>query len=432
MSFAAPIWLAVAGLVAAGVVVAHLISTSVPQRDPFPTARFVPEGTPLTVLRTRRLTDLALLLLRLLAVVLLGFAFAGARISRSGPTRVVLADHSRAVASPAEVRDSVTALGSDVVVVAFDTSTRLLPRSSAADSGQPGAARRSRGSLSAALVAAHRAMADATKDRDRTELVIVSPLVNEEIDSATAPLLRLWEGPVRLIRIASAPVERTQLTIRASGDDPVSASLSRGPIAESRGLTTEGRVPGAAIRIVRDQPNSADSLWARDSGGALVVWPAQLATSALKQRVTIDTAHGVAAGAHVVIGAFARTHDPHAGVTIARWLDGVAAAAETPLGLGCVREVAIPVDGVGDVALRDSFRALAHRMAQPCGGAGDFASVELAQLRGEPRGSGERTGMADPSSLPPDPPSRWPLILALLALMLLVGEQFLRRRVPVA
>ena len=87
MSFTTPLWLVAAGAVAAGLVLAHLISTSVPQRDPFPTARFVPEGAPLTVLRTRRLTDLPLLLLRLLAVALLGIALAGAHLPRQAPSR---------------------------------------------------------------------------------------------------------------------------------------------------------------------------------------------------------------------------------------------------------------------------------------------------------------------------------------------------------
>jgi hypothetical protein len=394
VSFAAPLWLVVAGVVAAGLIVAHLISTSVPQRDPFPTARFVPEGAPLTVLRTRRLTDIALLLLRLLAVVLLGLALAGARVAKGGPPRVLLADLSRAVADSGEVRDSVTALGDDAIVVSIDKDARL----------------------SAALVAAHRILADATKNRGRTELVIVSPLVREEIDSATAPLLQLWEGPVRLVRVASAFNAAARLTIRASGDDPLAAAL------------TESRPSSGESRIVRERPTAADSLWAQDSVGALVIWPADLATSGLRRRVAPDTSLGIAAGAHVVIGTFTRTHEPAAGAVVARWLDGAPAATEVAVGRGCVREVAVPVDAVGDVALRDNFRGLARRMSEPCGGARDLARVELGELlRDRPTSAvGIEPLLADGR------PSRIALSLALLVIVILAAEQLLRRRERVA
>ena len=430
MSFAAPLWLAVAGVVAAGVIIAHLISTSVPRRDPFPTARFIPEGAPLTVLRTRRLTDVALLLLRLLAVALLGLALAGARVGKGGPTRVVLADMSRAVADQAEVRDSVAALGSDAVVISFDSGARFSPlgaRQIAGDSGQPSAGSRSQGSLSGALVLAHRALADATKDRDKTELVIVSPLVREEIDAATAALLQLWDGPVRVMRVATASDTRTQPVVRASGDDPVVAAL-----AGSRDPSAESRDPLAESRIVRDGPTTADSLWARDSGGALVIWPADLASSALRRRLPVDTALGVGDGPHVVVGSFERTHEPTDGAVLARWLDGTPAATEVVFGKGCVREVAIPVDRVGDIALRDNFRALARRFSEQCGGARDFSTVELSALRSEPGGHSARTGSDPQPSSRDSGPSRLALWLALAVLAILMAEQLLRRRTRVA
>src|SRR5262245_32091233 len=106
MSFVAPLWLAAAAVVGSGVLFAHLFSTTVPPQDVLPTVRFIPDGTPLTVLRTRRITDWWLLLLRLLAVVLLGLALSGAHVSRNAPARVVLLDVSRAVASPTAALDS--------------------------------------------------------------------------------------------------------------------------------------------------------------------------------------------------------------------------------------------------------------------------------------------------------------------------------------
>ena len=430
MSFAAPLWLAVAGVVAAGLIMAHLISTSVPRRDPFPTARFIPEGAPLTVLRTRRLTDVALLLLRLLAVALLGLALAGVRVAKGGPTRVVLADMSRAVADQAEVRDSVAALGGDAVVISFDSGARLSApgaRPIPADSGQQSIDNRPQGSLSGALVLAHRLLADATKDRDKTELAVVSPLVREEIDSATAALLQLWEGPVRVVRVETASDTRTQPVVRGSGDDPVVAALagSREPSAERGERLDESR-------LVRDGPTTADSLWARDSGGALVIWPADLATSALRPRLPVDTALGVGTERHVVVGTFERTHQPADGAVLARWLDGTPAATEVVFGKGCVREVAIPVDRVGDIALRDNFRALARRFSEPCGGARDFTAVELSALRSEPGEPSARTGSDPRASSGDSEPSRLALWLALAVLALLMAEQLLRRRTRVA
>jgi hypothetical protein len=429
MSFAAPLWLAIAGLVAAGVIVAHLISTSVPQRDPFPTARFIPEGAPLTVLRTRRLTDIVLLLLRLLAIALLGLALAGARVATGGPSRVVLADMSRAVASPAEVRDSVAAQGGDVVVIEFDavaSAAASAPARALAESREPSAERRTRGSLSAALVAAHRRIADVTKDRDKTELVIVSPILREEVDASTPELLRLWPGSVRHVIVTSAIAPTTRRSVRSSGDDPVAAAL-----AESREPRAESRQSIAEILVVRDAPTVADSVWARDSAGALVIWPANLSTSVLSRRSVADSAQGVAMDSQVVIDVFARTHEPAAGRALARWLDGLPAATERDFGRGCIREVAIPVDRVGDIALRDNFRGMARALASPCGGERDFAAAELAPSL-LARAALSPGGRASAPALTDAAPSRVALWLAVIALVTLMAEQMLRRRQRVA
>jgi hypothetical protein len=91
--------------------------------------RFVPEGAPLAVLRTRRVSDWAFLLLRLLAVALVGFALAGFHLRREGPPRLVVVDASRAVASIAEVRDSaLAAMSGGGVLIAFDSAARRVTR----------------------------------------------------------------------------------------------------------------------------------------------------------------------------------------------------------------------------------------------------------------------------------------------------------------
>ncbi|MGH7637345.1 MAG: BatA domain-containing protein [Gemmatimonadaceae bacterium] len=397
MSFVAPVWLAIAGLVAAGVVVAHLITRSQPRHDVLPTARFIPQTAPLTVTRTRRPTDLLLLLVRLLALALLGLALAGAHVTRSAPVRVTIIDQSTAAGDGDELRRQATA-ATDGVVMSFG------------DSVGPA-------TLSGALVAAHRAIAG-RDDRERTELVIVSRIAREQVDSATAPLLALWPGPVRVERLPGTAIAAVpHVRLGAAGDDPVAAAV---------GSTRDAASPARFVRVLRtpEPPTESDSAWARDSAGALVIWPTSLSTSTLTRRETVDTAQGIAAGFDVVVGSFLRTHRPRAGRVLVRWIDGEPAASEVGVGKGCIREVAIPVDAAGDVALRESFRRIVDVLTSACGGPRDLAPANLASLL--PSGT-ESVRSADASL----PGTRWLAPgLAVAALVVLLVEQLLRRRQP--
>jgi hypothetical protein len=396
MSFASPAWLAVAAAIAAGVVIAHLFSTNLPPQQVLPTVRFIPPRAPMAVLRTRRITDLALLLLRLLAIALLGMALAGAHWPIKGPPRVVVLDVSRSVATGGGDLADLAGAG-DIVV--FDSTARAVDRS-VLDTVKPGGAR---GSLSAGLVAAHRAIGRVTTARDRIELLIVSPVVREEVDSATAKLIALWEGPVRVVRVPVAATPASgAFEIRAAADDPVIAALAflRAPAGPVR------------VRIVRDQVTATDSAWAR-AGNLLVTWPSA-------DSVTSEgSASAVSTASHTVVGVTKPDRVPSPGRLITRWSDGSAAATEQPLGAGCIRDVAIPVDAVGDVSLRDSFRGIARSFLEPCGGARDFAPVPDSLLL--PRARPQAAGIIVA------PGSRLPVILALLALVALGVEQLLRR-----
>jgi hypothetical protein len=136
-----------------------------------------------------------------------------------------------------------------------------------------------------------------------------------------------------------------------------------------------------------------------------------------------DTQRGIAADENVVIGTFVRTHAPPYGRVVVRWLDGEPAATETPLGAGCIRAVAIPVDAVGDVALRDSFHGVVKTLLTPCGGARDLAPADLAVLL-----PGDGTSRA--ANVAAAGTERFAVWLALAALAVLLVEQFLRRRQP--
>jgi hypothetical protein len=410
MSFAAPIWLAAAALVGAGVLIAHLFSPTVPPQGVLPTVRFIPEGAPLTVLRSRTVSDWLLLILRLLAVALLGFAFAGAHLRRRAPERVVVVDVSRAVASISTAADSAIPASRGGRLIAFDTVARSVPRDSLRALGRTNA----RGSLSAALLAAHRLVADVPDDRDRTELVIVSPLVREEVDSATSRLLDLWAGPVRVVRVAAASAPAAPgWELRAEGDDPVAAALGA---ATHRGP--------AALRIVRMPPTPADSQWA-NAGGILVVWPARDEARALPPRAAPDSQGGIAAPRDVAIAPFARRFQPRPGRVLLRWADGEAAATEHAFGRGCIREVAIPVDAVGDLSLRASFRGIVASLLPPCEGAPDLRPVANEELPGASARAPERLAAAGRER---NDQGALPLWLAIAGAAVLLAEQLLRTR----
>jgi hypothetical protein len=245
---------------------------------------------------------------------------------------------------------------------------------------------------------------------ENTELVIVSPVVREEVDSATQELLSLWRGPVRLARVvAAAPVAASGAEVRADGDDPV-----RAIVAGARGVPT--------VRVTRVPPTRADSQWAMN-GGALVVWPASNAAGVLPARANPDTNGGIVSSRAVTVAQFDRRLPAGSGRENVRWADGESAATERALGKGCVRDVAIPVDQVGDVALRPSFRAIAAELIEPCGGAPDLRPADLKLSGGRASASAFSTP-ADVGALP--------LWLALLAIAVLLAEQALRMRTRAA
>ena len=411
MSFAAPLWLAAAALVGAGVLFAHLFSPTIPPQGVLPTVRFIPEGAPLTVLRSRRVSDWWLLLLRLLAVGLLGLALAGAHVRRSAPDRVVVVDVSRAVGSMSASIDTALASPDGARLIAFDSAARSIPR----DSLRALTGTDARGSLSAALVAAHRLVAAFPDDRHRTELVIVSPLVREEVDSATSKLIELWEGPVRVVRVAAARAPATPgWELRAEGDDPVAASLGA---AIHRGLACASRECFRRPRT-RSGPTPAAPSWCGQR---------EKKELTLLPRAAADSQGGVTTTHAVAIASFARRFQPRPGRVLLRWTDGAPAATERPFGRGCIREVAVPVDPVGDLPLRGSFRGIASSLLEPCGGAPDFRQVVSEALAGLVANSRQPEGRAVAERERNDQ-GRLPLWLALAAAAALLVEQLTRAR----
>lgn len=406
LSFIAPGYLLAALAAAGGLVATHFIVRRQPRALALPTARFVPDAPVLTTGWDRRLSDLVVLVLRVLCVLLAGLALAGPflRERAGGSAKLILADRSRAVADSMELRDSVAAVHADGDIVI-----------------EYGAGAAGPGSLSAGLVAATRAASRFRGGADSVELVIVSPFAAEELDAATARVRSEWPGRARLVRVAAPG-------IADSVRRPVFAGESADPLAVA--LAIARPVTSAEVRIVRGALAPADSLWVGERRGRVLLhWPATAAPNGFIARAAPDSIGGVVARGEAIISPFQRRWEIVAAIdrgAVAWWIDGDAAAAESPLGAGCVRSVAIPVSVAGDFGLRPDFHGLIRELVQLCGGSPAYepaSPASMAMLAGT-GGLAPSAAFAKPPAESP-PTAKWLLLGALLCALL---ELLARRR----
>ena len=367
MTFLAPGFLWVAIAVAAGIVALHFIVTRQPRATVLPTARFVPDSAATATVRDARPSDLLLMLLRVLVVLAAGAALARPVIKPSRQTsgRVFLMDDSRGVANVGEAADSVKRLyrPGDAVIV-FDSMAHSL---GAKPLDSLNVARRvdARGNISAGLIASLRE-ASALRDKvDSMELVIVSPLVDEERDAATDSIRNMWRGRARLVKIApqsdSAVAAKGPMDIRSTVGDGLIVSVSLASKSPSNAL----------VRIVRAAPSVDDTAWAVAEDHVLVVWPISERPPFAVSRSPVDQSGGVVSYNARLVAAFERRWtypaDSLRGArVVARWADGEPAAVEKKSGQGCIRSVAIPVANVGDLVIRAEFIALVRDISSPC------------------------------------------------------------------
>jgi len=389
MMFLAPgfLWGAIA--VAAGIVALHFIVRRQPRATVLPTARFVPDSAATATVRDTRPSDLLLMLLRVLVVLAAGAALARPMIkpSRQVSGRVFLMDDSRGVANISEAADSVKRLyrAGDAVVV-FDSIARSL---GAKGLDSMSIARRvdARGNISAALIASLRE-ASALRDKvDSMELVIVSPLLDEERDAATDSIRNLWRGRARLVRIMPRPdsaiAAKGSMDIRSSPDDGLVVSVSLASKSPS----------SASVRFVRAAPSVEDTAWAAAENHVLVVWPISERPPFAVTRSRVDQSGGVVSYSAHLVAAFDRRWtypaDSLRGArVIARWADGEPAAVERKSGQGCMVSVDIPVANVGDLVIRPEFVALVKDITAPCEephSSKPASTAVMALLTGGPR-----------------------------------------------
>ena len=424
MTWIAPWALAVAGVAAAAAALLHLLARDRPPRWLLPTARFVAAGSARATRRARTPRDLALLALRIAALVLAGAAFAGPVFAPAGGSivRVVLLDRSMAAADAASAVALARArLGAADRLVLFDTIATAVAagrEAAALDSLLRSAPAIDRASLSAGLVAAMRVAGEAASAADSVALVVVSPLRGVE-DAATLAVRRLWPGRVELVdvpaRVSADTLDTTAAQPRVrgpSGDALVAAARLAGamPIA---GTPADER----GVLLVRGDASAADSAFAR-GGGTLVVWPVRTDTA-----TRADTLGGIVVGETVVPFAATRREPPPAGRAIARWVDGTPAITERMLGAGCIRTAAVPLPVAGDVTLRPGFQRALRELLQVCAQPAPAAMPD--SVRAALAGAGP---LATASALRKDatraPATPW-LLGAALALLLL--EPLVRR-----
>ena len=416
MIFLAPWALAIGALSAAGVVLLHLVARQRPAAYLLPTTRFIPDQRTLVSRAAARPRDLVLLALRVLLLLAAGAAFSRPILAptRGAMARVVLLDRSRAAASTNEALARVRTLVSGTVpttIIAFDSIPTPIAVA-ALDSVSRASRADAEGSLSAAFAAARRAGVLLAEHADSVQLVVVSPMARSEIDSATQRIRDGWHGAVQIERVALRADSNTtwRLEHGLSSDDPL------GPSVAVLRPVSGGRV----TRLIRRAPLAMDSAFARD-GGTVVWWDS---TSAVR-----PVPEGLAVGEAVIVAVLGRRAIAPGRVR-ARWADGTPAAADSPVGAGCVRDVGIVVPPGGDLALHAPFQRIVRTLLMPCGVAQSESpadSAVIARLVGSARNAAPSAAMRSDKDRP-SPLARWLLGLALL---LAITEVLVRaRRAP--
>ncbi len=373
MSWLAPGFLAAGALAALAVVVLHLIALQRPRRYPLPTARFVPIAAARAAAITRRPSDWPLLLLRALAMLALGAAFARPVLTpdRRPLRQLLLVDRSDAVGELEALRDSAVAhyaAGDVVILVDSAAHTVTAPH---ADSLRELTLVHSRASLSAALVAARRMATALADSSDSLRIVVVSPFVSEAVDAALPDVRAGWPGSLTLVAVAARidTNSRRPVFLREIGDDD--------PLAA--GVHVAALDAAHPVRVIRSSPTADDSSWAR-SGGLVVIWPTER-PSGWRARVPVDSVGAVVAGAATLVAPFARPWLAPEGLAVARWVDGETAALEQSLGEGCLRTVGVPLAEQGDLTLQPAFGELLRSLVAPCGGLRELDPINAEELK---------------------------------------------------
>lgn len=425
-SFVLP-WVFGAAVVAAfGVVALHLLSVRTPPVLVLPTARFVADGDARAVARQPRLNDVALLVLRVLALLAAGAALAGVRWTDTRASRLRLVVADEAMRADSAWRDSVRRAltrGDALVEVQYARGV----------DDDPGAA----------IVAATRRAVHLTsrvRSLSAVELTVVLPAT--ALTTAGYVAWRsAWPGAVQEVIRGAPAADATTVggAVQVRGgdrDDVVAAAFAAAAVA--------------AVPVVIDRGRDADATGL----GGRVHWPVDGVPAGWAALPTPDTVGALAVRGAVVVGPFVRVAAPGPALrarldsgaaaaqpvrVVAWWGDGEPAAVEEGLAgrtPPCARTVAVRVPRGSDVLLTPAARGLLQAVSGPCGAprvavapslasvaAGDSASPDRAPA---PAAAFRTAGAGDVGSDP------WWLTPALLgfAVACLLVEWRAREREP--
>ncbi len=377
IGFVMPWVLGVAAFGAMAITALHFLSVRRPPVLLLPTARFLATRDARAVSRSTHPSDVLLLLLRVLAVLFAGIAFAGPRwmpVSRR-VVNLVVADRSWMRDSGALLtlvhagRELNAAVYGDIRIVWSDT---------AAVDGSPSGMR---ADLAAAFPLALRAasrVVPSLRDKDSLALNIVLPPGGSASSDAWSIWRTAWPGAIRVYAaqptalpttLASASINDSSVQVivhvtSVEVDDAVAAAYASHAVA----VLGVSSAPVRRTRTVRVLRHAIDTT--AIGNGVTVLWP----TDGMPEhwRAINDTVGAIAARGIAMVAPFTRRARAPAELlrtsrAIAWWSDGEAAVVEQRKNGGCVRHVGIALPSSGDGLLGESARGLLDALITPCG-----------------------------------------------------------------
>jgi len=427
IGFVTPWILGVALAAALTITALHFLSVRQPRVMLLPTARFVPERDARAVARQAKPSDLLLLSLRVLTLLAVGGALAGARCGASGAmvASIIVIDATLRADSALLVARAVTATAAAGVGAGTSPPTVLWVNGVTND---PGVA------IAAAIRESAR-QAQTNPSLAEMSLAVVMPALVRSRESWDA-WRGQWPARIHMVPIANAAAADTSASSSApamvrvvgtraavgtaSGTDVVEAAFAlRGAIA------ARGAVPdGAEVVVQRTGTRVADR------APVVVQWPLDGVPIGWQIAPVKDSVGAVTAAGIALVAPWVRTALPppfsDSVRAIAWWSDGMAVAVERTRGTSCVREVALAVAAGSDLLLSPAADGLLRVLRAPCGGRGVGAPRENAIATASIYASASRfreTGAMSRATRP-----EW-LASAMLALALvaLLAEQIVRR-----
>jgi hypothetical protein len=467
MAFALPWVVGLAFAAALTITALHLLSVRRPPELLLPTARFLPERDVRAVSRTKRPSDLWLLLLRVALLLSAGLAIAEpywrtragtdivlvvtdatvvrdtaalARMLGLGnttrPTRIVyvFADSQRVgvpdvgALLPLAVRSAAQLVQHDATIDSLDL--HLFARDAAIDSAAYGAWR----AVWPGRVTTHVAAAS----RRRRAVVII----NERGQGLTENTVSRRGGSDDTRRDDVVPVALAWHAARITG-------LSGGAGARLDSLRFDRRNVADGTRIAVDADVASGEQGTRATtasedrvdGGVWLSWPANGIPANWVPRRAPDSVSAIAVSGRALLGPWVVTALPADTLTVRPlvwYSDGRVAATERRVNGRCERQVSVVDASAGDVLLSSSANALFDRLLAPCDADTTVVASALVvrAVDGTARAPAQpfRRSATDASrdvTARSAPSTTWvtPLLL-LLATLLLVVEWRVRRERP--